>query len=171
MRYFLLPLFIFITYSGHAQQFPGSFLGHWQGELSWYKQGSQEPKKVKMQLVIRPADTIGQYTWQLIYGENNKDNRPYLLKPVDTIKGHWMVDERDGILLDHYWIANRLIASFTVEKTTIVNSFRLEGDSLIAEFYSIGAAPVRTSGGKDKDTPIVNSYPVGGYQYAVLRKE
>ena len=170
MKYLILTVTILICQLCYAQKFPASFTGHWQGELTWYKQNSKAPQKGKMQLIIQPSDTTCQFTWQLIYGENNKDNRPYLLKPVDTAKGHWIVDERNGILLDHFWVANRLMASFTVGKSTIVNSFRIDGDNLIAEFYSIGAVPVRASGGNDKDTPMVNSYPVGGYQYAVLRR-
>ena len=95
MKYLILTVTILICQLCYAQKFPASFTGHWQGELTWYKQNSKAPQKVKMQLIIQPSDTTGQFTWQLIYGENNKDNRPYLLKPVDTAKGHWIVDERN----------------------------------------------------------------------------
>ena len=77
-----------------AQDFPKKFVGHWKGDLYWYKTGEKTPQKVKMQLIILPADSAGHFTWQIIYGENNADNRPYILKPVDTAKGHWMVDEK-----------------------------------------------------------------------------
>jgi hypothetical protein len=108
MRILVLLFGILFGHVAKAQSFPQSFIGHWKGTLEWYQSGKQEPQKVTMQLIIRPADTAGQYTWQLIYGERGEDNRPYLLKPVDSAKGHWVVDERNGILLDAYLVGNKL---------------------------------------------------------------
>jgi hypothetical protein len=124
-----------------------------------------------MQLIIRPADTAGQYTWQLIYGERGEDNRPYLLKPVDSAKGHWVVDERNGILLDEYLVGNKLHCVFTVQNTTICNSYWLEGEKMMVEFYSINARPVRTSGNGTEESPKVDSYAVKGFQKAVLKRQ
>lgn len=129
------------------------------------------PQKVKMQLIVRPADTAGHYTWQLIYGDKAEDSRPYLLKPVDTAKGHWVVDERNGIVLDQYWTGNRLSGAFTVQGTTILNSYWLEGDRLLIEFFSLAAKPVRTSGAGTEAVPAVDSYAIRGFQKAVLQKQ
>jgi len=161
---------LFLMKQAVAQDFPASFIGHWQGELEWFQSGKKDPMKVKMQLVIHPADTAGQYTWQIIYGTDSGDNRPYLLKPVDSAKGHWVIDERIGIVLDQYWVGNRLTSGFTVGKTTIINSYYLENGNLIAEFYSLSSEPVRTSGGTE-DVPTVTSFATKGYQKAVLRKQ
>lgn len=167
--------FLFITFLAYkllnAQDFPGRFIGHWEGELLWFQAGKKEPKKVKMQLIIQPADTAAQYTWQIIYGEKSDDNRPYLLKPVDTAKGHWVVDERNGIVLDQYWVGNRFTSAFTVQNSTIIDSYWIENDQLIAEFYSISAKPVNTTGGSSKDIPPVQSYATKSYQKAVLKKK
>jgi hypothetical protein len=84
---------------------------------------------------------------------------------------HWKIDERDGIILDQYWIGNRFCGAFTVEKTTILNSYWLEDGKLIAEFYSVSAKPVNTTGGQGKDTPLVDSYAARAYQKAVLKKK
>lgn len=153
------------------QDFPASFLGHWQGELLWYKQGAKEPQKVPMQLIIQPSDSAGQYTWQIIYGESKQDNRPYILKPVDTAKGHWIIDERNSIILDQYWLGNKFTSAFTVGNNTIVDSYWIENGSLMVEFFSISSKPVNTTGGKEKEIPLVDSYGVRGYQKAVLRKK
>lgn len=156
--------------SAFAQDFPLPFIGHWKGELLWYKTGTASPQTVPMQLIIQPADTVGHYTWQIIYGANNSDNRPYLLKPVDTDKGHWLIDERNGIRIDQYWVGGRFASAFTVQSTTIVDSYWIEGDSLIAEFYSLSAAPVSSTGSGTDEVPTVKSYAAKGYQRAVLRK-
>lgn len=123
-----------------------------------------------MQLIIHPADSANTYyTWQIIYGNKGEDNRPYILKPVDTAKGHWQVDERNGIVLDQYFIGNRLSGAFTVQTSTIVNNYWREGANLVAEFYSIAAKPVATTGQGTNDSPKVDSYAIKSYQRAVLR--
>ena len=152
------------------QNFIQSFLGHWQGELLWYQTGKPEPQKVKMQLIIKPTDTANVYTWQIIYGDKGEDNRPYLLKPVDMAKGHWRVDERNGIFLDQYLVGGRFTSAFTVQSSTIVDSYWREGEALIAEFYSLTAKPVATTGNGTDESPKVASYGTKGYQRAVLKK-
>jgi hypothetical protein len=170
MRFCFLLATLFIAGIVSAQDFPSEFLGHWKGELEWHRTGIKEPKKIKMQLIIRPSDTAGQYTWQMIYGNDNEDDRPYILKPVDTARGHWAIDEKDGIVLDQYWTGNRLNGAFTVQGSTIINSYGIQGDSLMVEFFSISASPVSKTGGSNKETPSVESYSVKSFQKAVLRK-
>jgi hypothetical protein len=163
--------FFLSFFSSFSQtSFPNDFIGHWEGTLQWYQTGKKTPQMVKMQLVIKPADSVNTYTWQLIYGEKGEDNRPYILKPVDTAKGHWQVDERNGIILDQYFVGNRFTSAFTVQTTTIVNSYWREGDQLIAEFHSLTAKPVNTTGNGTDDSPKVDSYGAKGYQRAVLKR-
>lgn len=171
MRTILFSCFAsFVFLQAGAQAFPENFIGHWEGELNWYRAGTREPQKVRMQLIVRAADTVGQYTWQLIYGEKSEDNRPYLLKPVDTARGHWIIDERNGILLDQYWSGNRFTGAFTVQSTTIVNQYWREGELMRAEFLSFPSKPVSTSGNGTEDVPRVDSYALRAYQQAVLKR-
>ena len=122
-----------------------------------------------MQLIVRPTDTAGVYTWQIIYGDKGQDNRPYLLKPVDTAAGHWQIDERNGIVLDQYWVGDRFTSAFTVQSTTIIDSYWREGKHLVAEFYSLSSTPVATTGQGTDESPKVDSYRTKGYQKAVLK--
>lgn len=153
-----------------VSEFPKTWLGHWEGELSWYA-GGNAPKKVKMQLKIQPADTAGHYTWQLIYGDQAEDNRPYILKPIDASKGHWVIDERNGIVLDQFLIGPVFSGAFTVMGSTIVNNYQLEKDRLIVEFYSLVAKPIRQSGEGTQESPTVDSYAVRSYQKAILKRK
>ncbi len=153
-----------------AQNFPQAFLGHWTGELLWHQAGKKEPQKIQMHLIVQPADTAGHYTWQIVYGDNNQDNRPYVLKPVDTARGHWVIDERNGIVLDQYWIGNRLSGAFRVQTSTILNSYRVEGDRLMIEFFNLTTEPVGKTGGTSKDVPVVESFGIKSFQQAVLRR-
>ena len=170
MRFYFLAIFLLTIIIADAQDL-SKFTGHWEGELVWSKAGSKVVQRVKMQIIIRPADTLGQYTWQIIYGDKGEDNRPYLLKPVDTAKGHWIIDERNGIMIDQYWLGNRFSSVFTVQNSMIHDSYWIENDQLIAEFYGISTAPVTTSGAGTEDVPTVNSYAIRTYQKAILKKK
>jgi hypothetical protein len=164
-----LCCFFLLTINCISQEFPAAYLGIWKGELLWYKTGVTKPQKVNMQLVIQPSDTINQYKWHLSYGEKNQDNRPYVLKRTDTSASHWIIDEQNGIILDQYLVNNKLIGAFTVQQNTIMNSYSIEKNRLIVEFFTINAGPINTSGGKE-GIPTIMSYQVKGYQKAVLKK-
>src|SRR5690606_868412 len=99
------------------------------------------------------------------------DNRPYFLFPKDSTGIHWVIDERNGIILDQYYFANRLSGVFTVMQTTIVNSYQLQGDSLVVEFNSFNKEPISQTGMGTEESPNVMSYRVTGYQRAVLRRK
>jgi hypothetical protein len=149
--------------------FPQSFIGNWKGKLQWMVNG-KPTQTFTMQLRIQPTDTANQYTWQIIYGDNNTDNRPYILKPIDTAKGHWAVDENNGIILDSYVHGNCIHGAFTVQDNTIVDNYCLENGKLRVEFLSIKLSDKKQSGKGTDDSPVVDSYRVSSYQIGVLRR-
>lgn len=152
-----------------AKQFPIDFIGNWKGQIEWRRNGKPS-QQFSMQLKIQPTDSIGQYTWQIIYGDDNKDKRPYILKPVDTAKGHWVVDENDGILLDSYVHGNAMHGAFTVNDNTIVDNYVVENGKMRVEFFSIKMNNKKQSGKGTEETPFVDSYPVVSYQAGILTK-
>ncbi len=149
--------------------FPGSFIGHWKGNLQWIRIG-QPTQTFAMQLKVLPMDSLGFFTWQIIYGEQGKDNRPYLLKPVDSAKGHWQIDENNGIVLDNYVFDNCLKGVFSVSGNTISNSYCLQNGLLKVEFTSVKLANKKVSGKGTGDVPLVESYPLSSYQVGVLQR-
>ena len=170
-KVFCTVLLLLAGFGIRAQHsFPKDWIGNWKGEVKWFKTAGDTPQVVKMELRIQPAGTAGQYTWRLIYGTENKDDRPYILKPVDTAKGHWLLDEVNGILIDQYYVGGRLSCVFTVMNNTIVNNCWREGDKLVVEFYSVSVSPVSTTGKDTEDSPIVNTYRVKSFQRAELRR-
>ena len=73
--------FIFLLLSSRValaqtENFPADWIGHWKGELAWYKNGKPLPQKINMELIIQPTDSAEQYTWQIIYGTKEGDYRP-----------------------------------------------------------------------------------------------
>jgi hypothetical protein len=151
--------------------FPQSWIGYWKGDLHWYKGTARQPQVVNMELRIQPTDSIGQYTWQIIYGSQGKDNRPYTLISKDTANGTWVIDENNGIVLEQSWIGSRFCGAFTVGKVTILNNYWMENGNLVAEFYSMSATATSTSGRGTEDSPSVDSYRVGSFQKAILTRQ
>ncbi len=166
----LLLLLIPAAVFSQQNDFPGRWIGSWKGELLWYAGNTSTPKKVNMELHIQPADSGDNYTWKIVYGPDSQDNRPYVLIPKDTAKGHWQIDENNGIVLDQYSLAGKLSGAFTVQNTTILNSYWIEDDKMHVEFYSISAKPVAVTGHGSEESPSVSSYQVRSYQKAVLRR-
>lgn len=175
---FFLPLLL-LCVSLYAQQpaskkqettvsFPQSFIGNWKGTLTWSVAG-KTPQTFTMRLNVQPADS-GRYTWQIIYGDDQKDNRPYLLIPVDTAKGHWVVDERNSIILDSYWIANRFTGVFAVGGSTIFDAYWIDDEGLHVEFVTYGSKAINTTGGTSKEIPPVESYQIKSVQRGILKR-
>lgn len=171
MRIILFLILLCSSIYINAQQaFPQSWEGKWRGQLKWYKTGKAEPQEVNMELRIHPTDSINTWTWQIIYGDATKDNRPYFLTCKDSSKIHWQINENNGIILDQFWLADKLSGAFTVQNSTIINNYWMEDDKLIVEFYNISVKPIATTGGT-KDSPPVDSYKVASYQKAVLLRQ
>jgi hypothetical protein len=128
----------------------------------------EAPQQVTMQLIVKPTDSAHVYTWQIRYGE--ADNRPYLMKAVDTAKGHWQLDEQNGIRIDQYWLGNRLTSAFSVLGATIVYSYWREGETLVAESYYIKTKEPAISGSGTEESPKVESFKTSSFQRAVLKR-
>ncbi|HEY6505482.1 MAG TPA: hypothetical protein VIZ28_16020 [Chitinophagaceae bacterium] len=172
----IISLVLITVFSPHysscqSQAFPQSWFGNWKGELQWYKGAAKEPRKVNMELRIHPTDSAGKYSWQIIYGNESKDNRPYLLIAKDTAKGHWAIDENNGIILDQFWVAGKFCGAFTVNSSTIVNNYWMESGRLVVEFYGLSGKPIATTGKGTEESPLVDSYKVSTYQIAVLTRQ
>jgi hypothetical protein len=170
--FFLVAALLAATVVNAQNSFPQDFIGKWKGTLQWFRAGNAQPQQVNMELFVLPSqDSAGQYSWHLIYGSVSSDSRPYVLKPVDTAKGHWIIDEVNGIMLDQFWLGNRFTGSFTVGNSTIVNTYYFENGNLIVEFISYVAKPIAKTGKGSEDSPFVDSYAIKSFQRAVLKKQ
>jgi len=160
------------TLSLQAQkEFPDSWTGTWKGELSWYTQGSRTPQAVAMEIRIAPVqDSTDQFHWEMVYANDYDAIRSYVLKAVNKSRGKWLIDEKNGILLEQFLYGDMLTGVFTVQQATIVNNYRVEQDMMTVEFISYKAEPSLKSGGQSEDIPPVESYTVNSYQRAVLNR-
>jgi hypothetical protein len=180
MKIFLSVVYLIINYNCNAQKqinnnskkelvFPISFIGDWKGTLTWYPNG-KPVQKVNMEMHINKTDTLQQYTWQIVYGSITKDNRPYILKKIDTLQSHWVIDELNGIVLDSYWLGNRFSGVFSIQGNTILDSYWIENGEMHIEFFSYNQKPLSTTGYNTEESPTTETYRIGSYQKAVLKK-
>lgn len=156
-----------------AQSFPQSWQGTWRGTLRIHN-ANGVAQTVPMAVEIAPTADSLRYTFALIYGEDTaKGRRPYELVVANRAKGHFVLDEKNSIKIDAYFMAGRLLSEFTVQGTRLISSYERRGDELIFEIISGKDTPVNTTGGQKvggEDVPPVQSFPIGTWHRAVLRR-
>jgi len=146
------------------------WLGEFAGILTMYST-TKAPSTIPMSIKNFATDTLGTYGWFLIYGEDEKSGtRSYYLKEVDAAKGHYVVDEKNSILLDSYLIGNKLISNFEVEGVSITSIYTLlDKDTISFEIIAGKSDNPNITGGQDEiSTVTVNS--VSGYHYGKLKR-
>jgi hypothetical protein len=170
--YCIIGLFGFL--SNHAQaKFPDDWLGIYSGKLEIFSnQGKVQtvPMSITQKSILR--DSL--YEWSITYGEDTiKGKRDYRLIIKDKSKGHYAIDELNGIILDAYVFDNKLISNFTVMNSQLTSIYTLQDDKMIFEILVNKSTPSSTTGGNEKDgekIPEVLSYSMTTYQRAELKK-
>jgi len=161
--------------SNQHRSFPDEWLGVWEGTLHIYKH-QKILQSIPMSLENLRTDSADIFQWVIIYGEDKVNGkRDYILKTIDKAKGHYVVDEKNGILIDAYLFENKLISNFEVMGNQLTSIYERRDDQLIFEIIVNKSTPTQVSGniktdGKE-DIPEVKSFPLIGYQKAVLTKK
>tara|TARA_R110002124_G_scaffold87407_1_gene225078 strand:- start:109049 stop:109540 length:492 start_codon:yes stop_codon:yes gene_type:complete len=151
-------------------KFPESYFGKYIGTLKMNsKKGTKE---YAMEFHLLPTDSVGKYRYTLVYGEGEqRQERLYTLYTQDAENGEYVVDENNGIVLDDKVIDNRMYALFEVQGTLLTTFITFETDHLLFEIAVAKREDKNISGGQDRDTPQVISYPITTVQRAVLIKQ
>ncbi len=156
--------------------FPASWAGTWAGKLELFGEKGLVDT-VNMQLEIHPIDTstTGRYTWGMVYGSKDKDWRPYELVPVAPEKGRWKVDEKNSISMESYLYGPKFLCWFVVQNNRILCTYeKTDANTLVFEVVAGKEAAVSTTGNTkqgEEDIPEVKTYPMGGFQRAILRRK
>lgn len=140
-----------------APSFPDSWSGRWRGTLTV----SNGPEVgVELEITPRPDGRTG---WSLRY--QGQPERAYELVPVDPARGHYLVDEKNGILLDSYYEDGVLLSQFEVGQNRVTARYQRQGDRLLLEMNMFGKEPVRAS------AMGVRAFGLGSLQRAILTKQ
>ncbi len=153
--------------------FPQSWLGNWTGNLEIFK-NNKLVQTIPMELEMLEIDTSKNFIWAIIYGQDKVEGRrPYELEIVDAEKGYFVVDEKNTIKLETYLFQNKLMSWYEVMGNQILSIYEKQGDKMIFEIIFGSSDPVSITGGQkvdDEDIPSVRTFPIGGYQRAVLSR-
>jgi hypothetical protein len=150
---------------------PTDWLGTWQGSMKVRSVSSDKVQLYPMKLEVAETDTAGKWAWTLTYGEGEKaDVRPYILIAQDSTHSHFIIDEKNSILLDQYLVGNHFISRFEVNGNLLIMDVRHEGDYLGSQITHGSMKDPRKSG-DGLDDIEVSSYAIRGIQEAVLYRK
>ncbi|MEO0478625.1 MAG: hypothetical protein AAF196_04015 [Planctomycetota bacterium] len=132
--------------SVQASAFPDDFVGLWRGPCEiWRFDGSKQELEMEFEVALVPG-VVGptRYRWTLRYLPDSGpvDERNYELLFTDD-PGRFVVDERNGIRLDSFWLGDRLVSRFEVRGTLLESVTRRIGGTVE---LSIVTGPVEPSG-------------------------
>ena len=154
--------------------FPQSWLGYWEGELEIFKE-NKIVQTIPMALEMLEMDTSNNFIWAIIYGEDKEaGRRAYELETLNAEKGLFLVDEKNTIKLESYLFQNKLMSWYEIMGNQILSIQEKRGDEMIFEIIFGSSEPVSITGDQQfdgEDIPAVKTFPIGGYQRAILKKK
>ncbi|HZS49070.1 MAG TPA: hypothetical protein VFC63_28635 [Blastocatellia bacterium] len=127
-----LVAFLFIT-TAPPQTLPSRWEGDWKGDskLTWVN-GKIEDCAVELRISSIPNSNAK--AWHLVYAfSDRKEVRDYELKPVDGSPGLFVIDEKNGFLIDNRLIDNAFYSQFTINGNLVTTRFELQRDTILVE--------------------------------------
>ena len=162
-----------------SQQFPADWVGSWKGQLEIYR-GTQPAQVIPLELHIGERNENGNYAWTIVYMSRinpdsiMRDVRAYILMPVDSNKGQWIIDEQNSILLPARHAGDVLTSHFQVSRQWLMSQYVHDGESITFRIFAGSKDLEGGSGGgeyRGEQMPEVLVYPVQAVQKAVLKRE
>ncbi|MBW4596058.1 MAG: hypothetical protein KME46_24940 [Brasilonema angustatum HA4187-MV1] len=102
-------------------------------------------QSVPMTLRIQPiSNNPTRYSWQITYGTGAKKLvRNYELVVKDQGAGHFVIDEKDGTLIDAWWFGDRLYSQFRVKNRLLNTQYERQSNRLhyeLVTYQSVSSA-------------------------------
>lgn len=177
MKHLFFCLLIFAAVSGFSQKksekapppFPSGWYGNWEGQLKIF--GPQGlAMELPMELKISATDSAHRWNWTVIYHGKEDDVREYELVRVDSAKNHYVVDEKNSILLDSYYYQGVLCNSFSVDGTHLIVNYSWRNERIVMEIFVTNLKQAVETGADVEEVESVLSYPMSGRHEAVLKR-
>ncbi len=156
-------------------EFPEAWIGTWRGTVLTYTH-TDSIRTTPMELHIFATDSTDRWTWTIIYGTGTeKDVRAYELVLKDEESKHYVIDEKNSILIDSYVRGNSFCSRFAVGDYLLLCTYELSTDNeaaneMVFEITS-GKLEGNKSGGTSDNIPEVAAYPISVFQKAKLYRE
>lgn len=150
--YFPVHLYLFLllttsTFALEAQNYFGDLCsGNWSGMMHLYKKG-QITDSIPVTIEIKKINPDNSWKWKTSYNTNaDKIVKDYTLKLIDTITGHYIIDEGNGIELSCYQFEHKLYSTFEVGGKILTANYELNQDTLFFEVTSSTKQQVTSDG-------------------------
>jgi hypothetical protein len=150
---------------------PPSWDGIWKGEtkLTW---ANGKVETAAMELDVSPIPGSNAKRWRVVYVfSDRREVRDYELRPAtDGGAGRFIVDEKNGFLIDNYLANDTLYSQFTINHNLVTTRFELKGQTMAVEltmFDTRNPRLTKLTGGEFE----VASFSPKYVQRGVLRRE
>ena len=148
---------------------PAEWHGRWTGTLT-ITPVDGKVQETPMEMTIEPIKDSKNVRWQIIYGEGKKAPvRDYELQP-QVRANHFLIDEKNGILIDAWLTGGVLHSQFEVGDSLIAVRYERTGDVLRFSLTATGTKQPRESKLTGKDDFNVKAYKVQSFHVAELRR-
>ncbi|MEH2058018.1 MAG: hypothetical protein V7K97_18015 [Nostoc sp.] len=154
--------------SSSSNSFPQNWQGKWSGTM-FNRSVKGQSQTVPMTLIIQPiSNNPKRYTWQITYGVGAKKLlRNYELVVKDRGAGHFVIDEKDGTLIDAWWVRDTLYSQFRVGNRLLNSQYQRQSDRL--RYKLVTYQPLSSPPAKDSQQKVsFESYQIGAVQSAEL---
>ena len=156
--------------------FPGDWPGTYKGKIYIIKQGKGITDSLDLKFELLP-DSVNRWIYRMSYkgtkyGEIIKDY--YLVKPDSLAAGIFLLDEKDGIIIEQTLLGNTFYSSFTVAGNYLSSIMRKTDDLIEFEVFSSKSKESISTKNQAKPGQIVfevKSFPPYTTQKAILKKE
>ena len=105
---------------------PADWHGRWTGTLKITSVAGEE-KETPMEMTIEPLKDSKNYHWRIVYGKGPA--RDYELVPQERA-GHFVIDEKNGLLIDAWLVGSTVYSQFQVADSLIPVRYELNGGTL-----------------------------------------
>lgn len=165
-RWGLFAAVLFAT-SAQADMLP-TWQGVWRGDCINSLPGNPPSLQYAMTLEIAPAKNPDALKWIITYAlDTGKEVRNYELRTVKAENGHYVINERDGILIDTYLFDNALYSEFDLGNQRAPAKYEINGNEMHFEVPIYESSVVRATG---HNANIVLSHQADSLQRCILNK-
>ena len=149
---------------------PADWIGTWKGQCK-LTPAYNGVEAFAASLTISAGSADGSLRWKLIYETPSREVRDYELVPVDAAAGHYVIDEKNGLLLDSYVADGVLYAPFAINGMLIMATYSVGTDGVMtANMPSFGTEPVRTTCLGGQPESCAQSFALNRAQHCRLSK-
>ncbi|HRX29507.1 MAG TPA: hypothetical protein P5235_08970 [Saprospiraceae bacterium] len=153
-----------------SAKFPNDCYGEWSGNL--LINNGHKIDTILMDFAIRETDSPDTVQWILKY--EGQDSRNYELITVNEKNGDYLIDEKNGIVINAKRLGNQIFSSFEVMDNQISAIYSFENEEIIFEIIVQNSKEFYPSGDtivNGENIPEVKSFPVTMKQTAQLQRK